>query len=180
VSLYDAEVRYAGRRRIPFRWFLLHPRADYVWAALAVAAWVALSSLLRQPLILEAVAEPARRTLFQTLATLAGTVAGLMLTSVSMLVNVLGKRAPAGQRLLPLERLTAQHRRQIGEIFLFVLPGLASLLVASLATVVLEGGGARGLWLPEAVALGVAVACALGLIRVSWALRRLLAIATGS
>lgn len=179
MSLYEVSVEQAGRRN-PYRWFLLHPRFDYLWAVLGVAAWLGLSVALGQPLILEGVAESSRRTLFQTLATIAGATAGLTLTSVSMLVNVLGKRAGPGQRPLPLERLTSTHRREIGEVFLSVLPRLGVLLVLSLATIVLEGDGDAGLWVPEALTLALGLACTLGLLRVAWALRRLLAIATGA
>lgn len=151
-----------------------------MWAVLGLAAWLGLSAVLSQPLILEGVAESPRRTLFQTLATIAGATAGLTLTSVSMLVNVLGKKAAPGQRLLPLERLTSEHRRQIGEVFLSVLPRLGGLLVMSLAAIILEGDSDVGLWVPEALTLALALACTLGLFRVAWALRRLLAIATGA
>jgi hypothetical protein len=139
---------------------------------------MAAALLFRQPLILEGVGPGARRTLFQTLATMAGATAGLTLTSVSMLINVLGKKSAPGQRELPLEKLTPTHRRQIGEVFLFAIPGLGLLLIASLITVVLEGDEVRGLWIPEAVVFVFAFASALALLRVAWALRRVLAIAT--
>lgn len=179
MSLYDVSVHWTGRRN-PYRWFLLHSRFDYAWATLLMLLWLGTSTLLQQPLVVEGVSEDARRTLFQTLATLAGATAGLTLTSVSMLVNVLGKKAAPGQRVLPLERLTVTHRRQIGEVFLSVLPRLGALLVMSLVTLVLEGDAATGRWPPEAATMMLAVACILGLLRVAWALRRLLAIATGS
>ncbi|MFC8041048.1 hypothetical protein ACFUOZ_16970 [Paenarthrobacter sp. NPDC057355] len=178
MSLYEVDVNRTGRRNPLWRWFLLHPMADYLWAALAVLLWVGIAAVAGQPLILEHVDPGARRTLFQTFATLAGATAGLTLTSVSMLINVLGKKAAPGQRELPLERLSATHRRQIGEIFLFAIPGLGLLVIAALVTVVLEGDGPRGLWIPEAVAFVLAVASVLSLLRVAWALRRVLAIAT--
>ncbi len=176
-SLYDVGI---GRPRshAMWRWFLLHPRADLLWAALAVAAWLLVSGALRQPFMVEGVAEDSRRTLFQTLATLSGAVAGLILSSVSMLVNVLGKKAPPGQRALPLERLTPDHRRQIGEAFLAVIPVLAALLVAALSAIVIEGNGVTGFWPLEAVVFGLAIAAGLRLVRMAWALRRLIAIAT--
>ncbi|MFI2564949.1 hypothetical protein [Paenarthrobacter sp. NPDC018779] len=178
MSLYEVDVERTGRRRTLWRWFLLHPRADYAWATLAVLLWLAAALVFRQPLILESVGPGARRTLFQTLATLAGATAGLTLTSVSMLINVLGKKAAPGQRELPLEKLTATHRRQIGEVFLFAIPGLGLLLVVALATLVLEGDAPTGLWIPEALVFVLAFASALSLLRVAWALRRVLAIAT--
>ncbi|WP_256212811.1 hypothetical protein [Arthrobacter sp. yr096] len=156
----------------------MHPTADYLWAVAAVLLWLGIATLARQPLLLEGVDTGARRTLFQTLATLAGATAGLTLTSVSMLINVLGKKAAPGQRELPLEKLTATHRRQIGEVFLFAIPGLGLLVVAALATIVLEGGAPTGLWIPEAVVFVLAFASVLALLRVAWALRRVLAIAT--
>ena len=179
MSLYEVDVERRGRRRILWRWFLLHPRADYLWALILVLLWMAAALLFRQPLILEGVGPGARRTLFQTLATMAGATAGLTLTSVSMLINVLGKKSAPGQRELPLEKLTPTHRRQIGEVFLYAIPGLGLLLIASLITVVLEGDESRGLWIPEAVVFVFAFASALALLRVAWALRRVLAIATG-
>ena len=177
MSLYDVEISQP-RRRAMWRWFLLHPRMDLLWAALAVAAWLALSGLLRQPFMVEGVAEDSRRTLFQTLATLSGAVAGLILSSVSMLVNVLGKKAPPGQRALPLERLTPDHRREIGDAFLAVIPVLAALLVAALTAILVEGDGAMGVWPIEAAVFGLGFAVVLGLLRMAWALRRLIAIAT--
>ncbi|WP_159706443.1 hypothetical protein [Arthrobacter sp. 18067] len=178
MSLYEVDVHHTGRRRTLWRWFLLHPTADFLWAVLAVVIWLGIGLLAHQPLMLEGVDTGARRTLFQTLATLAGATAGLTLTSVSMLINVLGKKAAPGQRELPLEKLSATHRRQIGEVFLFAIPGLGLLVVAALATVVLEGGAATGLWIPEAVVFVLAFASVLALLRVAWALRRVLAIAT--
>jgi hypothetical protein len=177
MSLYDVEIG-RPRRSTVWRWFLLHPRLDLLWTALAVGAWLALSAVLRQPFMVEGVAEDSRRTLFQTLATLSGAVAGLILSSVSMLVNVLGKKAPPGQRALPLERLAPDHRRQIGEAFLSVIPVLAALLVAALAAILVEGDGRTGVWPIEAVVFGLGFAAVLGLLRMAWALRRLIAIAT--
>lgn len=178
MSLYEVDVERSGRRRTLWRWFLLHPKADYLWAAVVVLAWLGIATLAGHYLVLEGVDPGARRTLFQTLATLAGATAGLTLTSVSMLINVLGKRAAPGQRELPLEKLSATNRRQIGEVFLFAIPGLGLLLVASLVTVVLEGDARTGLWIPEAVVFVLAFASVLALLRVAWALRRVLAIAT--
>ncbi|MGP0221998.1 MULTISPECIES: hypothetical protein [unclassified Paenarthrobacter] len=178
MSLYEVDIQRSGRRRTLWRWFLLHPKADYVWALLLVLVWLGLAVLAQRPLMLENVGTDARRTLFQTLATLAGATAGLTLTSVSMLINVLGKKAAPGQQELPLERLTATHRRQIGEVFLFAIPGLGLLLVAALTTVVLEGDHATGLWIPEAVVFVMAFASAFAVLRIAWALRRVLAIAT--
>lgn len=179
MSLYNVRVRRTGRRN-PHRWFLLHSSFDYGWAILLVALWLGSSAVLQQPMALEGVEEDTRRTFFQTLATLAGATAGLILTSVSMLLNVLAKKAAPGQRALPLERLTVPHRRQIGEVFLSVLPRLAALLVMSLVTMVLEGDAAAGQWPPEAGTMMLAVTCLLGLLRVAWALRRVLAIATAA
>lgn len=176
--MYGVDVERTGRRRTLWRWFLLHPGADFAWAALAVLIWLGITLLVRQPLMLESVEPGARRALFQTLATLAGATAGLTLTSVSMLINVLGKRAAPGQQQLPLEKLSATHRRQIGEVFLFAIPGLGLLVVAALVTMVLEGNAVTGLWFPEAVVFVLTFASVLALLRVAWALRRVLAIAT--
>ncbi|MFE4195665.1 hypothetical protein ACFRJ9_07365 [Paenarthrobacter sp. NPDC056912] len=178
MSLYGVDVERTGRHWTVWRWFLLHQAADYLWAVLLVLAWLGIPLLAGWPLLLEDVDAGARRALFQTLATLAGATAGLTLTSVSMLINVLGKKSAPGQRELPLEKLTATHRRQIGEVFLFAIPGLGLLVVAALVTVVLEGDGPGGLWIPEAVVFVLAFACVLALLRVAWALRRVLAIAT--
>jgi len=178
MSLYEVDVDRPGRRRPLWRWFLLHPTADYLWAALALTLWVGIAAIAGQPLLLERVDAGARRALFQTLATLAGATAGLTLTSVSMLINVLGKKSAPGQRELPLERLSATHRRQIGEVFLFAIPGLGLMVVAALVTLVLEGEARTGLWIPEAVTLLLTFASVLALLRVAWALRRVLAIAT--
>ncbi|MEV7663804.1 hypothetical protein [Paenarthrobacter sp. NPDC089316] len=178
MSLYEVDVERTGRRRTLWRWFLLHPTADFLWAGVVVVLWVGIAAVARQPLMLEHVDAGTRRALFQTLATLAGATAGLTLTSVSMLINVLGKKASPGQRELPLERLSATHRRQIGEVFLFAIPGLGLLVVAALVTVVLEGDAPTGLWIPEALVFVLAFSSVLALLRVAWALRRVLAIAT--
>ncbi|OFI37000.1 hypothetical protein BIU82_11345 [Arthrobacter sp. SW1] len=177
MSLYEVGIS-RPRRNAWWRWFLVHPRADLLWAAALVGIWLVVSAVLGQPLMVEDVAEDSRRTVFQTLATLSGAVAGLILSSISMLVNVLGKKAPPGQRALPLERLAPDHRRQIGEAFLSVIPVLAVLLVAALATILVEGDSATGIWPLEAVVFTFGAAAALGLVRMAWALRRLIAIAT--
>ncbi|GAA2855013.1 hypothetical protein [Paenarthrobacter ilicis] len=178
MGLYGVELQATGKRRGLWRWFLLHQSADYLLATGVVLLWLGWAWLAHQPLLLEAVDPGARRALFQTLATLAGATAGLTLTSVSMLINVLGKKAAPGQRELPLERLSPLHRRQIGEVFLFAIPGLGLLLVASLVTVVAEGNAPTGLWVPQAVVMVCTFASVLALLRIAWALRRVLAIAT--
>ncbi|MCA4135678.1 hypothetical protein [Arthrobacter sp. M4] len=177
VSSYDVEIQLARSPGNPvFRWFLVRPRMDFALAAAALAAWLLISVCFGKPLMLESVADAARRTFFQTLATLAGAMGGLTLTSVSVLVNVLSKKASVGQRTLPLERLTPEHRLRIGEAFLVILPRLAGLLVISLATLILEGRDGAGLWVPEAATLWLALTAGLGVVRASWTLRRLLAL----
>ncbi|GAA3269346.1 hypothetical protein GCM10017707_01520 [Paenarthrobacter aurescens] len=52
------------------------------------------------------------------------------------------------------------------------------LVVAALVTVVLEGDALTGLWIPEAMVFVLTFASILALLRVAWALRRVLAIST--
>lgn len=150
------------------------PLLDHI-ALLLVAVWVVLGLRNDLPLILTEVTEESRRAFFQLLATLAGTTAGLTLTSVSIMLNLIRTPLSAVDRLIE-----ADEKRRVGDVFLAVLPKLVLALIFSLLTLVLEPGtGTKEtpLWVPEALSLWFAVAALSGMARVVWVLRRLLSLA---
>ncbi|SEQ05147.1 hypothetical protein SAMN05444745_103292 [Arthrobacter sp. OV608] len=131
--------------------------------------WLGIGGILPKFLLDSSEAE--RRVVFQSIATLAGTTAGLTLTSVSILINLI--RTPLGV----LDKVLLEgDKRQVGSVFLSALPKLAMTTIIALAAVsldVLWDGRIRQIGL-DIVVLWLASASVLAMARIVWVLRRLL------
>lgn len=141
---------------------------DYV-CLLLVAVWILLSWHFHTPVLLTEVATEARRPIFQTIATVSGTMAGLTFTSISIMINLV--KTP----LSTLDKLTRpEEKRRVGDVFLTVLSRLLFTFVFALGTLGIESGDQTGTWWVEGLTLGFALASISGMARVVWVLKRLL------
>jgi hypothetical protein len=157
-------------RRAQHFW-VRHQWVDLASALALLSAWLVIGGLGWVPTLLTEVPSDTRRVAYQVLATVAGTMAGFTLTSVSILVNLLRTPMTAVDRLLP-----SQDKRRVGDVFLGVLPWLLLLFVGAIIGVVFDTAVAHGYrWLQ---ALMFTSMCAAGsaIARVAWVLRRLLAV----
>jgi hypothetical protein len=136
---------------------------------LGILLWLGLAGTL--PRFLTESGEAERRVFFQSIATLAGTTAGLTLTSVSILINLI--RTPLGV----LDKVLQQDdKRRVGSVFLAALPKLGLTTVVALAAVILDvvwKGQFQQQFL-DLVVLWLATASLSALARLIWVLRRLL------
>lgn len=114
----------------------------------------------------------ARRPLFQTTATVAGAMAGLTFTSISIMINLVKTPMSA------IDRLTKpEEKRQVGDVFIAVLPRLLMTFIFAAATLAVESDSEVGIWWIQALVLWFALASVSGLGRVVWVLKRLLKLA---
>jgi hypothetical protein len=152
---------------------LVHPWVRHRWldqlVIVPIVIWLILGARGVTPLALTHVPTDVRRALFQVAATLAGTMAGLTLTSVSILINLL--RTPLGviDRLLP-----AEDKRRVGSVFLSALPNLLLVVAAALSAIAAEANTAIGYWWLQSIVIWFVLASLSALARVVWVLRRLL------
>lgn len=143
---------------------------DYL-TALPLTVLLVLGSVGAIPVLLLDSETAERRVFFQAVAALAGTTAGLTLTSVSILINLV--RTP----LAGLDKVLEQEdKRRVGSVFLAVLPKLAMTTLVALSAVLLDeiwDKEPQQVWL-DFVVLWLATASLSALARVVWVLRRLL------
>ncbi|MAU84040.1 MAG: hypothetical protein CME34_19650 [Gordonia sp.] len=125
--------RFGLARKLQHSW-VRHRWADLLVALLIIAAWLLAGKQEWIPLGLEDVAPPQRQATYQVIATIAGTMAGFTLTSVSVLVNLLRTPMSTIDRLLP-----DSDKGRVGNAVIGVLPSLALLFASALC------GHTRGL-----------------------------------
>gem|GEM_PF-6529684 len=123
--------------------------------------------------ILTEVPADARRTIYQILATIAATMGGFVLTSVSILVNLLRTPLTAVDRLLP-----ARDKRTVGTVFLAALPRLLLLFLLAVAAIVTDANVAAGYWLLQLLTAAAALCAVAAIARVVWVLHSLLTAST--
>src|SRR5690625_1127878 len=141
---------------------------DYA-GLLLVVLWIAITIHYEKQPLLVGVPAGTRQPVFQTLATVSGTMAGLIFTSISIMVNLV--RTP----LSALDRLTRpEDKRKVGDVFIAVLPNLVITFGLALIVISVEASLGRGVVWLEALLLTFAFAATSGLARVVWVLRRLL------
>ncbi|MCX2714575.1 hypothetical protein [Mycolicibacterium sp. J2] len=158
-------------RRWRYYW-VHHGWLDLIPALILIALWAVSARYGWAPRGLTHVPADARRALYQSLATIAATMGGVTLTSISLLLNLI--RNPTSSVDLP-----AGDERRIGQAFLGVLPWQGGLFTGSLIAITMDAPRACGYpWLQTGL-LAVAVAgfCSIG--RVFWILRLLLAATAG-
>jgi hypothetical protein len=164
-----ARSRYVGRWRY---YWVHHSWLDLVPAVAVIALWMVAARYGIAPRGLTQVPADARRALYQSLATIAATMGGVTLTSISLLLNLI--RTPAGTVDLP-----AVDERRIGQAFLAVLPWQGALFTGSLVAVTTDATRDLGYpWL-QTVLLALAAGGFFSIGRVFWILRRLLVATAG-
>ncbi|SMX90140.1 hypothetical protein [Brevibacterium aurantiacum] len=160
-----------GPPSLPKRLELMWARGllwDHV-ALLFVGVWLAVTWWFELPVFLTEVEPLGRRAVFQTLAGVSGTMAGLTFTSISIMINLV--KTP----LSALDKLTRpEEKRTVGDVFLAVLPKLLLTFVFALITLAIEPGNSGGIWWIEGLALWFTIAAISGMARVVWVLKRLL------
>ena len=92
---------------------------DLAVALLVVLAWAGASQWHWIPLALTQVPHDTRRVVYQVIVTVAATMGGFVVTSVSILVNLLRTPMTTIDRLLP-----PGDKRTVGSVFLSCLPRL--------------------------------------------------------
>lgn len=148
------------------------PLWDHLLALSVVGLWLAITYWTESPPLLTEVAVEARRPLFQTTATVAGAMAGLTFTSISIMINLVKTPMSA------IDRLTKpEEKRQVGDVFIAVLPRLLMTFIFAAATLAVESDSEIGTWWIQALVLWFALASVSGLGRVVWVLKRLLKLA---
>lgn len=161
----------AGRIGLPERATLLWVRG-HLWdhlGLLIVALWAFVCWKFEAPVLLTEVAPEARRAIFQTTATVAGTMAGLTFTSISIMINLVKTPMSTLDRIIdPAEK------KNVGDVFISVLPKLLLTLGLALATIAIEPNRGEGVWWIEGLTIWFALAAVSGMARVVWVLKRLL------
>lgn len=165
-------LQFSLRERLQHNW-VRHQWADWLLAVVVVGGWLALGRVDGLPWALTEVPHDARRTTYQILATVAATMGGLTLTSISILVNLLRTPMTTVDKLLPTD-----DKRRVGAAFVAALPTLFSLFVAALVGLTTDANLDTGYWWLQATIIGAAVAAVASLARVVWILRRLLALSS--
>jgi hypothetical protein len=165
----DPLLRATWRKKRVYAWVRL-PWMDYL-TILPLGLWLWLGLAGYVPRLLIDSSEAERRVVFQTIASLAGTTAGLTLTSVSILINLV--RTPLGV----LDKVMQQgDKKKVGSVFLAALPKLALTTIVALAAVALDvvWDGAQRQVLLDFFTLWLASASISAMARIVWVIRRLL------
>ncbi len=165
-------VRFSLRERLQHNW-VRHQWADWALALIVVGVWLAVGRVGWLAWALTEVPHDARRTAYQILATVAATMGGFTLTSISILVNLLRAPMTTVDKLLPTD-----DKRRVGTAFVSALPTLFTLFVAAIVGLTTDANLDSGYWWLQATIVGAAVAAVASLARVVWILRRLLTLST--
>ena len=157
-------------RRMVLSW-VLHPAWDLAAFLVPAAWWFVDAVVVKSPVLLTLAPTDVRRALAQIAATVSGTLAGFVLTSVSILINLL--RTPMSD----LDKLIdADDKRRVGAVFLAVLPMLAIAFVSGLVAIARDSSALPGRpWIQLAV-IGSLIAALSGIARIVWVMRRLLTV----
>ncbi|MED5813608.1 hypothetical protein VST63_14695 [Mycolicibacterium sp. 050232] len=165
-------VQFSLRERLQHNW-VRHQWADWAAAVMVVCVWLALGRAGWLPWALTEIPHDARRTAYQILATVAATMGGFTLTSISILVNLLRAPMTTVDKLLPTD-----DKRRVGTAFISALPTLSALFAAAIVGLMTDANLDTGYWWLQATIIGAAVAAIASLARVVWILRRLLTLST--
>jgi hypothetical protein len=161
--------RPAGVRRLTYTW-VKQPATD-IAAALALIPWLLVPVFTDSRALITDLEPATRQAVFQTLTTLSATLAGFVLTSVSILINLM--RTP----LSTLDQIMADEDKvRVGTVFLAALRPLAAAFAASLAAFLTDVEKATGNPIIELVAFACLAASLSAIARVVWVMRRLLSI----
>ncbi|UOT06778.1 hypothetical protein MPY17_13980 [Rhodococcus opacus] len=167
-----AVVEFGRVRRLQIFW-VRHRWVDVVVATVLVIGWLVVAWRGCSPLALTRVPAPQRQATYQIIATIAGTMGGFTLTSVSVLVNLLRTPMSTIDRLLP-----ASDKRRVGDVVINVLPILGLSFGLAILGVLMDSSIPQGYWFFQAVVATAVLTAFLALARVVWVLRRLLTATT--
>ncbi|CRZ18632.1 hypothetical protein [Mycolicibacterium neworleansense] len=165
-------VQFSFWEKLQHNW-VRHQWADWLLALIVVGGWLALGRAGWLPWALTEVPHDVRRTAFQVVATVAATMGGFTLTSISILVNLLRTPMTTVDKLLP-----ADDKRRVGTAFVSALPTLFALFTAALVGLTTDANVDAGYWWIQATIAVAAIAAVASLARVVWILRRLLTLST--
>ncbi len=165
-------LKFSRWQRLQHRW-VRHRWTDLPLVAVLAAGWFLAGQRCWIPLILTEVPEDARRTLYQIVATIAATMGGFVLTSISILVNLLRTPLNTLDRLLP-----ARDKRTVGTLFITVLPRLLLVFLSTVVAIMTDANVALGYWPLQLLTMAAATWSVLSIARVVWVLHRLLATST--
>lgn len=165
-------IRFGPRERLQHNW-VRHQWADWLLALILVGGWLAAGRAGWLPWALTEIPHDTRRTVYQILATVAATMGGFTLASISILVNLLRAPMTTVDKLLP-----ADDKRRVGTAFVSALPTLFTLFVAALIGLTTDASLGAGYWWLQATIVGAGVAAVASLARVVWILRRLLTLSS--
>lgn len=167
-------------RRWLLRQWVNHPILDVVAAMVCIGVLLCLRS---QVSLVRGLAPDTRRALYQTAATLSGTLLGLVLTSISILNTLL--RADLEQ--LTEGRMKPRTQRRAGSLFFSAVRALGVALLVYLALLILDTkpgppptAARLGGQLAQALALAIALLLVSRVSRVVWVLSRLLHVSAGA
>ncbi|WP_326548745.1 hypothetical protein QGN32_11850 [Mycolicibacterium sp. ND9-15] len=161
-------LMFSRCQRLQHRW-VRHRWTDLLLVAMLTGGWFLAGQRCWIPLILTEIPEDARRTLYQIIATIAATMGGFVLTSISILVNLLRTPLNTIDRLLP-----ARDKRTVGTLFVQVLPRLLLVFLLTIVAIVTDANVAVGYWPLQLLTMAAAVWAMLSIARVVWVLHRLL------
>lgn len=165
-------LEFSRFQRLQHQW-VRHRWIDHLLVMLLAGVWYFAGQRQWIPLVLTEVPQDARRTIYQILATIAATMGGFVLTSVSILVNLLRTPLTAVDRLLP-----ARDKRTVGTVFLAALPRLLLVFLLTVVAIVTDANVAAGYWLLQLLTMAAAVWAVLVIARVVWVMHRLLTAST--
>ena len=161
--------RPTGWRRLTYAW-VKNPWSDF-GAVIVLVPWLLLPLFTDVRAVITDLAPATRQAVFQTLTTMSATLGGFVLTSVSILINLM--RTP----LSTLDKvISTDDKVRVGSVFLAALRPLAATFVASLVALLTDVDKAIGNPLTETVVFAMLVASLSGIARVVWVMRRLLTI----
>ena len=188
MSRRPSSTEIEPRRRPPraIRTFIDRPSFDWVVAVgvFGITGWLSLRSPEALSLSVKVLHigwirdldVGTRRAVYQTMTTLAGTLLGLTLTSVSILAGLMKQDLKAATGGL----LTPRRQRRVSVLFFAGLRGLGIALLVSLALLIVDGGRAQGGLVAQALTFTVLAFGAARVCRIIWVLSLILSSSVGS
>jgi len=161
--------RPTSLRHLTYLW-VQHPALD-IGAALVLVPWLLVPLVTDGRALITELDPATRQAVFQTLTTLSATLAGFVLTSVSILINLM--RTP----LSTLEKIMGNDdKARVGTVFLAALRPLAATFIASLTAFLTDVNNKIGNPVTQLVVFAFLSASLSAIARAIWVMRRLLTV----
>lgn len=161
--------RPTGRRRVTLLW-VRRPATDFV-VALVIVLWLLVPLLSDTKALITYLPAGTRQAVFQTLTAVSATLAGFVLTSVSILINLMKTPLSTLDKIIP-----ASDKARVGNVFLAALRPLVATFLAALAALFTDVQKQIGNPVTEFILFAMLVASLSGIARVVWVMRRLLTV----